>query len=172
MSVPENIYLIGPMGSGKSTIGRYIAGQLHKDFFDCDVEIEKRTGASISLIFEIEGEKGFRKRETTELSRLTQKRGMILATGGGAVLCDQNRDMLRKNGFVIYLSSTAEQLYQRTYRDKNRPLLQTDDPLERLRELLVQREPLYQELADLSVETNQRAARITARNILREIQSL
>ena len=169
MPAPENIYLVGPMGAGKSTVGRQLAKQLRKDFIDCDTEIEKRTGATIPLIFEIEGEEGFRQREATVLDALTERRGVVLATGGGAVLREENRQVLSANGFVIYLCSPPELLYERTCRDKNRPLLQTSNPLERLRELVEQRDPLYREVADMVMITNHRTSRVTVRDIVKAV---
>ncbi|MEM7251537.1 MAG: shikimate kinase AroK [Pseudomonadota bacterium] len=170
MPIPDNIYLVGPMGAGKSTVGRQLAKQLRKDFIDCDTEIERRTGASIPLIFEIEGEEGFRRRETTVLAALAERRGVVLATGGGAVLASENREVLSGNGFVIYLASPAELLYERTYRDKNRPLLQTEDPLGRLQALVAERDPLYREVADLVMDTNRRTSRYTVRDIVRAVE--
>ena len=165
MGIPENIYFVGPMGAGKSTIGRQLAKQLGKCFLDCDLEIEKRTGASIPLIFEIEREEGFRKRETQELLVLTKQRDVVLATGGGAVLREENRKLL-SNGFVIYLISPPELLYQRISRDKNRPLLRTENPLGKLCELVTQRDPLYRGLADMVIDTVHRTSRSTIREIV------
>ena len=170
MAIPKNIYLVGPMGVGKSTIGRELAKQLGKCFFDSDLEIERRTGASIPLIFEIEREEGFRKRETQELSVLTKQCDVVLATGGGVVLRDENRRLLSSNGLVIYLLSTPEILYQRISRDKNRPLLQTENPLEKLCELVTQRDPLYRGLADMVIDTVHRTSQSTVREIVKMLQ--
>lgn len=165
MSQASNIILIGPMGSGKTTIGRQLAKQLHRDFFDSDHEIENKTGANIPLIFELEGEEGFRKRETAMLDCLTLKNNIVLATGGGAILADQNREMLSQRGKIIYLSATLDQLWERTRLDKNRPLLQTDNPRERIASLLEQRDPLYRELADFIIDTGTGNVKTTIKKI-------
>lgn len=150
----NNIFLVGPMGAGKTTIGRQLARALGCEFVDSDTEITRRTGADIPLIFELEGEEGFRKREKAVIDDLTQKQNMVLATGGGAILDADNRRYLGGRGFVIYLCTSIDQQVQRTSRDKNRPLLQTDDPRGRLEELMAARDPLYREIADLVVETD------------------
>lgn len=157
MSSPDNIFLIGLMGAGKSTIGRQLARRLGKEFRDSDGEIEKRTGVNIDVIFDIEGEPGFRRRETEMLQELTAVRGIVLATGGGAVLAPENQVLLKDNGFIIYLKATAEHLAGRLRLDRRRPLLQSGDKLTKIRELLERREPVYQELADLVIETNERS---------------
>ena len=141
------------MGTGKSTIGKRLAKKTSQSFYDCDHEIENRTGASINLIFEIEGEEGFRHRETQLLDELTSMSNVVLATGGGAVLSEENRAFLSARGFVIYLKSDINQLLKRTCRDSKRPLLQNDDPEVILKELLELREPLYEEVADLVIDT-------------------
>ncbi|MBV8667242.1 MAG: 3-dehydroquinate synthase [Burkholderiaceae bacterium] len=141
------------MGAGKTTVGRALAKKLNKRFIDSDHEIESRTGASIPVIFEIEGEEGFRRREAEVIRDLTAQQGVILATGGGAVLRPENRAFLKERGTVIYLRAAVNQILQRTSRDKNRPLLQTADPRKRLEDLTREREPLYREVADLIVET-------------------
>lgn len=164
----QNIILVGPMGSGKTTIGRQLAKQLHRDFFDSDHEIEKKTGANIPLIFELEGEEGFRRRESAMLDFLTQKEGIVLATGGGAILSSENRNMLRQRGRVIYLSATIEQLWDRTRLDKNRPLLQTENPRNKIASLLAQRDPLYREVADIIIDTGNGNIKST----LQQIQTL
>ena len=148
------IIFVGPMGAGKTTIGRQVAKSLGRKFFDSDKEIEKRTGASIPLIFELEKEEGFRKRESAMIKELASKEDVVIATGGGAVLKKQNRDIMNKHGFVIYLCAPVEQLIRRTARDKNRPLLQTDNPKKTIKDLLKIRDPLYREVADLVMETN------------------
>lgn len=148
------IIFVGPMGAGKTTIGRQVAKSLGRKFFDSDKEIEKRTGASIPLIFELEKEEGFRKRESAMIKELASKEDVVIATGGGAVLKKQNRDIMNKQGFVIYLCAPVEQLIRRTARDKNRPLLQTDNPKQTIKNLLKIRDPLYREVADLVMETN------------------
>jgi len=143
------------MGAGKSTVGRFLAERLGYEFVDSDHEIEARTGVTIPMIFDIEGEEGFRQREEVAIDDLTQRQNIVLATGGGAVLREPNRRNLRTRGFVIYLRSSVESLVQRTKNDRNRPLLQTDDPEKVLRELLEKRDPLYMEVADLVIETQQ-----------------
>jgi len=167
MSKANNIILVGLMGSGKTTIGRQLAKQLQRDFFDCDHEIENRTGANIPLIFELEGEEGFRKRETAMLDELTQKQNIVLATGGGAVLASENRKMLRQRGHVIYLQASIDQLWERTRLDKNRPLLQTDNPRDKIASLFENRDPLYREVADTIIDTSNNHLKTT----LKEIQT-
>lgn len=170
MAKPQNIFLVGLMGSGKSTIGRHLAKSLELEFVDSDHEIERRTGANIPLIFDVEGEAGFRLREKKVIDELTQRRGVVLATGGGAVLDPDNRAHLRQRGKVIYLYATAEQLLTRTAKDRNRPLLQTADPRARLQALLAARDALYREVADLIVDTGGRTARAAEREILAKIR--
>ena len=153
------------MGSGKTTIGRQLASQLGREFRDSDREVEQRTGASVALIFEIEGEEGFRRREKNMIEELTAMRGIVLATGGGAVLDPKNRAHLRSRGFVVYLRAPIDQLYERIYRDPNRPLLQTGQPQQMLRRLIEERDPLYRETADLIIDTHHR----TVREVLKEI---
>ncbi len=150
---PDNIYLVGLMGAGKTSVGRMLAKRVRKDFYDADTEIERNTGVKIPVIFDIEGEAGFRAREEKMIEKLTAMHGIVLATGGGAVLSAANRDRLRQNGCVIYLRAAPEDLWRRTRRDRNRPLLQTKNPLAKLQELHAQRDPLYSELADLVVDT-------------------
>lgn len=140
------------MGAGKSTIGRRLAKKLKRDFFDSDQEIEKRTGASIALIFEIEGEDGFRRRESEMIDELTRRTDIVLATGGGAVLVPANRKYLNERGFVVYLKSGIRQLLKRTARDNKRPLLNTTNPREKIEELLETRAPMYEEIADLIID--------------------
>lgn len=154
------------MGAGKTTIGRQLANKLHKEFKDSDHEIVGRTGASIPLIFEIEGEEGFRKREHDIIDTLTSENNLVLATGGGAVLNEENRKALVSRGTVIYLFATIEQLYQRTARDRNRPLLQTDNPKEKLRELMAQRDPLYRQVADFVLYTDERSVHSVVKEIM------
>jgi shikimate kinase len=157
MNKQRNIFLVGLMGAGKTTIGRLLARHYGCVFRDSDHEIEARTGVKIPLIFEIEGEAGFRRREEGAIADLTALSGIVLATGGGAVLSMANRERLRQNGVVVYLHGTPEQLYERTRHDRNRPLLQTDDPLEKLRELYRVRDPLYREVADIIVDTGRQS---------------
>ncbi len=165
-----NIFLVGLMGSGKTTIGRQLARALDLEFVDSDHEIEARTGATIPWIFDIEGEEGFRKRERAVIDELTRRRGIVLATGGGAVLSPENRRHLKARGTVVYLRASVEELYERTARDKNRPLLQTDDPKGRLRELLAAREPLYLEVADLVIDTGAKGVRAAVRELAGRIR--
>jgi shikimate kinase len=172
MSRPDNIYLIGPMGAGKSTIGRHLAELLNKDFRDSDSEIEKRTGAGIPLIFEIEGEAGFRARESSILDDLTRLSNMVLATGGGAVLAAENRKIMRERGVVVYLHAPLETLLQRTRRDRHRPLLQTADRRRTLEEILKARESIYRQAADMVIETSHRSPVSVAREIARKLEAL
>ena len=164
-----NIFLIGMMGAGKTTVGRLLANFLEKKFHDSDREIQKRTGVSIPLIFEIEGEAGFRKRETEMLSELMKTGNIVLATGGGAVLSAENREMLKRSGTVIYLRATIDDLWRRTRHDKNRPLLQTQDPRTKLTELYAQRDPLYRETAHIIVESGKRSARHLAQLLAQQL---
>lgn len=172
MKVPNNIFLVGPMGAGKSTVGRQLAKSLNMEFVDCDREIEERTGVNISIIFEVEGEEGFRKRERAMIEQLTERDGIVLATGGGAVLEEDNRARLRTRGFAIYLNAPIELLLERTARDKQRPLLQTDDPKAKLIALAEEREPLYQQVADMVVKTDRRTARHVVKEIVRRLGQL
>lgn len=167
----RNIFLVGPMGAGKSTIGRQLARRLHMTFYDSDQAIEERTGVDIPRIFDIEGEAGFRRREQQVIDELTQLSGIVLATGGGAVLDSDNRAYLRERGLVVYLRAGAEQLIKRTERDTQRPLLQNSDNREqRILQLLAERDPIYTELADLIIDTDQLTVRRTVNNICRRLQ--
>jgi shikimate kinase len=159
------------MGSGKSTIGKRVADLLGLAFVDSDHEIQRRTGVDIPTIFDFEGEEGFRRRERQVIDDLTQGDGIVLATGGGAVLDPDNRKLLSARGLVVYLYCSPEQQYERTSRDRNRPLLQTEDPLGRLRELMEERDPLYRQTADFTVVTEKRSAVSVAKEIARKIQS-
>jgi shikimate kinase len=157
-----NIFLVGMPGAGKTTIGRALAKRLNMTFADSDKELMARTGVSIATIFEIEGEAGFRVRESVTLAELVQRDGLVLATGGGTVLAPENRRLLKENGTVIYLRATLEDLWQRTHREVSRPLLQTEDPRATLETLLQTRDPLYREVAHLIVDTGtQSVARLT-----------
>lgn len=149
----SNIFLIGLMGAGKTSVGKMLARKLGKTFHDCDLELERATGVRIPLIFEIEGEPGFRQRESRMLAELVQSRDIVLATGGGAVLSRENRALLMQNGTVVYLRASPHELWQRTRHDRNRPLLQIPDPLAKLTELYAQRDPLYREAADVIIDT-------------------
>ena len=148
-----SIFLIGMMGAGKSTIGRQLADAIGFDFVDADRELEARSGVSIPTIFEIEGEAAFRRREAALLDELSQLPGIVLATGGGAVLDAATRQRLHERGLVIYLRATADEVFRRTRRDKSRPLLQTENPRERIEQLLAEREPLYAETAHLTFQS-------------------
>lgn len=150
---PQNIFLVGLMGAGKTSVGRMLAKRMNKDFYDADAEIERATGVKIPVIFDIEGESGFRAREEKVIERLTALHDIVLATGGGAILSPANRARLRQHGRVIYLRAAPEDLWRRTRRDRNRPLLQTANPLAKLKELHAQRDPLYSEVANLVVDT-------------------
>lgn len=158
------------MGAGKTTVGRQLAKRLHRRFVDADHEIESRTGVRIPVIFEIEGEEGFRRREAQVIEDLGRECNLVLATGGGAVLDPANRACLRETGMVVYLHALADTLYERTRRDRGRPLLQVDDPLAKLRELLEQRDPLYRETAHLVVESGGGTTALAER-IEKEIRS-
>ena len=172
MTRQGNVFLIGPMGAGKTTIGRQLATLLQKRFLDADHEIEKRTGVTIPVIFEIEGEPGFRRRECAVIVELTQEQDIVLATGGGVVLSEDNRRALKQCGTVVYLQADVETLVERTRRDRNRPLLQTEDPRGKIEELLREREPIYRQLADVVVDTGQRAPSSVARDIVSRLKDL
>ncbi len=152
-SVPKNIYLVGLMGAGKSTVGKMLAKRLGKTFFDSDHEIEKRCGVKIPTIFEMEGEEGFRKRESAVIKDLTQLEDIVLATGGGSILMPENRSFLHDNGYVIYLRANPHELWIRTRNDKGRPLLNSADPQRKLKDLFEIRDPLYLSTAHQTVET-------------------
>lgn len=160
------------MGAGKSTIGRLLAKELRVPFKDSDKEIEQRTGADIPWIFDVEGEAGFREREQAVIVELCELDGMVLATGGGAVMRAENRAALRRGGRVVYLHATVEQQIDRTSRDRNRPLLRNADPGKVLRELLAVRDPLYREIADIVVETDDRPPRLVVQEILERLDAL
>jgi shikimate kinase len=166
----ENIYLVGLMGAGKTTVGRLLARRLKLRFLDSDQEIERRCGVKIPLIWEIEGEAGFRGREAQVIAELTAQQGAVLATGGGAVLLDDNRKHLAARGTVIYLRASPEDLYQRVRHDRNRPLLATVDPLARLRELYAERDALYRGVADLVVDTGSQSVQALARALLEKLE--
>jgi shikimate kinase len=170
MQKPHNVFLVGPMGAGKTTIGRQLASALGFTFEDSDQVIQQRTGVDIPTIFEFEGEEGFRQRESQVIEDLTQGQDLVLATGGGVVLRPDNRRHLAARGCVVYLLCTPEQQYERTARDRNRPLLQTADPLQRLRDLMQERDPLYRQVADLVVSTERRTAAAVVRDIRRRLE--
>ena len=166
-----NVYLIGPMGSGKTTIGQRLASKLGLEFLDCDRELEQRTGASVSLIFDVEGEEGFRAREAAMLEELSARDGVLIATGGGAVTTEANRKLLRESGLVIYLKTSVDQQLRRLRRDKSRPLLQTEDRREKLTRLAEERNPIYEELADIVFPAQNRAVNAVAARLQDVIES-
>ena len=166
MAEKRNIFLIGPMGAGKSTIGRQLAQELHMEFYDTDQEIEKRTGADIAWVFDIEGEEGFRKREESVIEELTELQGIVLATGGGSVKSAASRNRLSARGIVVYLETTIDKQLARTQRDRRRPLLQTDNPRDVLEDLAEARNPLYEEIADYTVRTDDQSAKVVATTII------
>jgi len=165
-----NVYLVGMMGAGKSTVGRLLARRLKLRFVDSDHEIESRCGVKIPLIFEIEGEAGFRAREAQAIVELTALEGVVLATGGGAVLAQANRARLAARGTVVYLRAKPEDLYARVKHDRNRPLLATAAPLERLRELYAERDPLYREVAHVVIETGVQSVQSLARALMERLE--
>jgi len=168
--ITQPIFLVGPMGAGKSTIGKLLAAQLGLPFADSDKVLEERTGADIPWIFDVEGEQGFRRREHAVLEDLCVGEPQVIATGGGIVLLPENRQLLIANGLVVYLCASLDQLVERTSKNSNRPLLQVADPREKLREIIVQREPLYREVADLVCDTDdctpKQAAQLVADQLL------
>jgi shikimate kinase len=171
MASPASVVLVGPMGAGKSTIGRALAEELGVDFHDTDNLIEQRTGASIAWIFDVEGEAGFRDRETAVIRDLAGNRGAVVATGGGAVLREENRRLLAGMGTVVYLETSVKQQLSRTRRDRKRPLLRSGDREQVLADLLASRDPLYREIADLVVRTDGRGAKSVVREILEFLRS-
>ncbi|MEI4220042.1 MAG: shikimate kinase AroK [Candidatus Dasytiphilus stammeri] len=165
----RNIFLIGPMGAGKSTIGRILAQQLNMEFFDSDQEIERRTGADISWVFDVEGEEGFRIREEKIINEMTEKQAIVLATGGGVVQSRYNRNRLSSRGLVVYLHTTVEEQMVRTQRDRKRPLLQVTNsgsPREILQSLATERNPLYEEIADITICTDDKSAKVVVNQIM------
>ena len=169
MKRPVNLFLVGPMGAGKSTIGRQLAKMLKMDFIDTDQEIEARTGADIAWIFDVEGEAGFRVRETQVLEELSSRHDLVLATGGGAIIAPKNRNLLAGRGTVVYLKTSIEQQLERTARDKRRPLLRQTELSEKeseLNRIMVERSPLYEEIAEITVTTNDRSVRAVAKDII------
>lgn len=169
MSEYRNVYLIGPMGSGKTAVGRQLAKLLRLTFHDSDAEVERRTGVDIPYIFEREGEAGFREREREVIDALTQLDGVVVATGGGAILHPDNRAHLASRGHVVYLKTSVEQQLERTKHGRQRPLLYTEDPARRLRELMEQRAPLYESIAVITVETDGRHVRAVAEEIAQRL---
>src|SRR5690554_1160231 len=169
MSLPKRVVLVGPMGAGKSTIGRLLAKELGYRFLDSDRIIEERCGANIPWIFDVEGEDGFRQRETAMLDELSGETGTVLATGGGAVMGAENHGLLKKNSVVVYLKTSIDQQVERTRKDRNRPLLQNDDPEGVLRRLFAIRDPLYTELADIVMFTDRKSPRLVVRQLVNRI---
>ncbi len=170
MAEKRNIFLIGPMGAGKSTIGRELADRLHLEFFDSDQEIERRTGADIAWVFDLEGEAGFRKREEGVIEDLSEKQGIVLATGGGSVISDRVRNRLSARGIVVYLETTIDKQVARTQRDRRRPLLQTSEkPRTVLENLAVERNPFYEEIADVIIKTDDQSAKVVAHKIIERL---
>jgi shikimate kinase len=173
MNPAPNLFFVGPMGAGKTTVGRRVADLLGLPFYDLDHEIEEHTGATIPLIFDVEGEDGFRQRETAVLAEFAARKGLVLSTGGGAVLAEDNRRCLRQRGFVVYLETTLEDQIARLARDRKRPLLAAPDRRERLRALAAVRNPLYQEVADMTVPASRhRNAVALARQLAGELMQV
>lgn len=162
----RNVFLVGPMGAGKSTIGRLLAKELKYPFKDSDREIEARTGADIPWIFDVEGEEGFRQREEAMIAELVLESGIVLATGGGVVMREANRRALAANGLVVYLRTSVDQQLQRTSKDRQRPLLLNADPERVLRDLMAKRDPLYREIADIIIDTDQRGPKVVVNTIV------
>ena len=169
MSLPKRVVLVGPMGAGKSTIGRMLAKELGYRFFDSDRIIEERCGANIPWIFDVEGEDGFRLRETAMLDELSHEDNTVLATGGGAVMRQENHPILKRGATVIYLKTSIEQQVERTRKDRNRPLLQNDDPEAVLRNLFSIRDPLYSRLADIIMYTDRKSPRLVVRQLVNRL---
>ena len=168
----HNVYLVGPMGAGKSTIGRLLSAELKLEFKDSDKEIEDRCGCNIPWIFDVEGEIGFREREVIAIEEITLESDVLMATGGGAVLRQENRQNLSARGTVVYLKTSVEQQLARTSKDKNRPLLQIDNPEEVLTRLMTQRDPLYQEVADIIIQTDDRNPKYVVQEIVKRLEEL
>jgi shikimate kinase len=168
----RNVYLVGLMGAGKTTVGRLLARRLKRRFYDSDQEVERRCGVKIPVIFEIEGEAGFRGREQQAIAELTALQGIVLATGGGAVIAEENRRRLAASGTVVYLNARPEDLFERVRQDRNRPLLACADPLDRLRSLHAQRDPLYRALADVVMDTGTQSVPALARVLLGRLEEL
>lgn len=167
--LPSKVVLVGLMGAGKTTVGKILASRLGWNFFDSDRIVEQKTGVSIPVIFDLEGEAGFRRRESQALGELLARDEIVLATGGGIVLRPENREVLRGAGLVVYIEVAPELLYARTRHDRNRPLLQVADPLGRLRQLLAERDPFYREVAGLVIDGNRHNARQIAQVVEKEV---
>ncbi len=168
----QNVYLVGPMGAGKSTIGRLLCAELKLEFKDSDKEIEENCGCNIPWIFDVEGEVGFRDREETAIEEISSQKGILMATGGGAVLRSENRLHLSSRGTVVYLKTSVEQQVARTAKNKNRPLLQSDNPKEVLTRLMKERDPLYKEVADITIYTDERNPKFVVQEILMQLKDL
>ena len=166
-----NIFIVGPMGSGKSTVGKIISSELFLNFFDTDEEIETRTGASIDWIFDLEGEEGFRKRESNILEEMVQQNSIVLSTGGGIILSESNRELLSSRGTVFYLATPIGVQLERTSKDKDRPLLKNGDPGKILEELHVARESLYEEVADYIVNTEGKSSQEVSSEIIKLVKN-
>ncbi len=166
----ENLFLVGMMGAGKTTVGRLVARRLKRTFYDSDHEVERRCGVGIPVIFDIEGEHGFRVRESQVIAELSALDGIVLSTGGGVVLDPANRRVLAARGTVVYLHGRPEDLFERIRQDRSRPLLATADPLKRLDELYAQRDALYREVADLVVDTSRQSVQALARRLLARLE--
>jgi shikimate kinase len=167
----KNVVLVGPMGTGKSTIGRLLAKELHFEFKDSDREIEDRCGADIPWIFDVEGEAGFREREKLVIRYLSNQPDIVLATGGGAVIDSENQHNLRTNGFIVFLNTSVDQQYERTRRDRKRPLLQHQDPRSVLTELMAIREPIYRNIADFIISTDHRRPKSVVKEVVKAMQA-
>jgi shikimate kinase len=169
MTSAGNLFLVGMMGAGKTSVGRLLARRLKLAFFDSDVEIERRCGVKVPTIFDIEGEAGFRQRESQTIEELSALDGIVLATGGGSVLAEENRRRLAARGTVVYLCAAPEDLFERVRQDRNRPLLATPDPLARLRELHAERDPLYRSIADLVLDSGRESVQAITRTLAKEL---
>lgn len=166
------LFLVGMMGAGKTTIGRGLARMLGREFVDLDHELEARCGVRVPVIFEIEGEAGFRRREAQALQECTQRRDIVMATGGGAILAEQSRGLLRERGLVVYLRATLDELFRRTSRDRNRPLLATPDPRGTLRQLMTTRDPLYTEVAHVVIDTGASSVNAVVKHVLTRLNNI
>lgn len=171
MKTLENIYLIGLMGVGKTTIGKQLAKALQWPFYDSDKVIEDSMGVDIPTIFSYEGEEGFRVREQAIIKELTEFKGIVMATGGGSVIRPENREALKSSGFVVYLHCSIDKILYRTRHDTQRPLLRTDNPRERLQTLLAQREPLYKDCADFQIDSGAIPGKTVVKTILQQYQA-
>ena len=166
----RRVFLVGPMGAGKTTIGKFLAQGLGLGFADTDAEVERRTGADIPWIFDVEGEEGFRDREERVVQEMTTWDDTVLATGGGVVVREANRQVLAERGFVVYLYATLDEQVRRTRKNNNRPLLQGDDPEAILRDLMAARDPLYREIADHVIDTDDSSPKTVAQRLLKELR--